>query len=412
MNDFRSILGISMLIGLCVLFSENRSAIRWRIVAGALGLQLFLALLLLKLPGVAEAFLAINTLVEVVEQATRTGAEFVLGFLGSDSTPWQNGSGERDRLYIVAFRVLPQVLVFSAIVAVLWHWRVLRLLVAVFSWALTRTLGIGGAVGTAAASSIFLGMVEMPLLIRAYLAKLRRPELFVVLTLGMATVAGAIMVLYATVLKDIVPGVLGHILAASILNVIGVLLLCELLIPGGEDITNADDAELLQYSGTMDAITRGTSDGLAMAANIGAMLIVLVSLVALVNIVLGSVFPGVTLESLLGYAFAPIAWLIGIPWSEAMTAGALLGTKLVLNELIAFFQMAGLPANALGERSTLIMTYALCGFANFGSLGIMLGGLNTLAPQRREEILGLSLRALACATGVALLTGSAVALFA
>lgn len=409
MDNFRAVIGIVVLLALWFVLSENRSAIRWRVVGAALALQAGLALLFLRVPGVADAFLALNTVVAVMEEATRTGAEFVLGFLASDTAPWQSSQGQGQSLYILAFRVLPQVLVFSALVAVLWHWRVLQLLVRGFAWALTRTLGIGGAVGTAAASSIFLGMIEMPLLIRAYLSRLRRAELFTVMSLGMATVAGAIMVLYATVLGPQVPGVLGHILAASMLNVVGTLLLAELLIPGTADVTTAQDADLLQYNSTMDAITQGTTDGLSMAASIGAMLIVLVSLIALLNILLGKVFPGVTLELLLGYAFAPVTWLIGIPWSEASAAGSLLGTKLVLNELIAFFQLAALPEGTMGERSTLIMTYALCGFANFGSLGIMLGGLNTLVPERRQEILELSLKSLGNATGVALLTGGLIA---
>lgn len=409
MDNFRAVVGIVVLLAVWIALSENRSAIRWRVVGAALALQAGLALLFLKVPGVADAFLALNTVVQIMEQATRTGAEFVLGFLAGDTTPWQDSAGQSQSLYILAFRVLPQVLVFSALVAVLWHWRVLQLLVRGFAWALTRTLGIGGAVGTAAASSIFLGMIEMPLLIRAYLSRLRRAELFTVMSLGMATVAGAIMVLYATVLGPQVPGVLGHILAASILNVVGTLLLAELLVPGDANVTTAEDADLLQYSSTMDAITQGTTDGLSMAASIGAMLIVLVSLIALLNILLGKIFPGVTLELLLGYAFAPASWLIGIPWSEASAAGSLLGTKLVLNELIAFFQLAALPEGTLSARSTLIMTYALCGFANFGSLGIMLGGLNTLVPERRQEILELSLKSVGNATGVALLTGALIA---
>ena len=409
MDNFRAVVGIVVLLAVWIALSENRSAIRWRVVGAALALQAGLALLFLRVPGVADAFLALNTVVQIMEQATRTGAEFVLGFLAGDTTPWQDSAGQSQSLYILAFRVLPQVLVFSALVAVLWHWRVLQLLVRGFAWALTRTLGIGGAVGTAAASSIFLGMIEMPLLIRAYLSRLRRAELFTVMSLGMATVAGAIMVLYATVLGPQVPGVLGHILAASILNVVGTLLLAELLVPGDANVTTAEDADLLQYSSTMDAITQGTTDGLSMAASIGAMLIVLVSLIALLNILLGKIFPGVTLELLLGYAFAPASWLIGIPWSEASAAGSLLGTKLVLNELIAFFQLAALPEGTLSARSTLIMTYALCGFANFGSLGIMLGGLNTLVPERRQEILELSLKSVGNATGVALLTGALIA---
>ena len=268
-------------------------------------------------------------------------------------------------------------------------------------------------VGTAAAASALLGMVESPIVIRAYLKQLSRSELFTVMTCGMATVAGTIMVLYANVLREAIPGALGHILAASVLNVVGAVVLSRIFIPGDKHTSTdlADDS--LRYAGNMDAITRGTADGLQLAVNVGAMLIVLVSLVALVNQGLGliSVFDApLTLERIMGWAFAPIAWLIGVPWIDAQAAGALLGSKLMLNELVAYLQLAALDEAELGSGSRLIMMYALCGFANFGSLGILLAGLTTLVPERRKEILDMGPKALISGTIVNLNTGAVVAL--
>jgi CNT family concentrative nucleoside transporter len=279
--------------------------------------------------------------------------------------------------------------------------------------ALRRTLGIGGAVGTAAGASIFLGMVETPLVVRAYLARMSRSELFTVMTCGMSTVAGSIMVLYAGVLGPIVDGALGHILVASTLNVVGAVVVSRIMVPEQGAGLTADAGELLGYSSNMDAIAQGTADGLRLAANVGAMLIVLVSLVALVNYVISAVeFAGapLTLERMLGWAFAPVAWLIGVPWSDAQTVGALLGTKLILNELVAYLEFAALGPDAVSPHSRLVTTYALCSFANFGSLGIMLGGLATLIPERRHEFLALGPKTLVSGTIVTSTTAALVGL--
>ena len=265
---------------------------------------------------------------------------------------------------------------------------------------------------TAGAASLFLSMVEAPLVIRAYLAGLSRSELFSVMTCGMGTVAGTVMVLYAGVLQGVIEGALGHILVASVINVIGAILISRVMIPPAAE--QAEEAKVsLAYAGTMDAITRGTADGLRLAVNVGAMLIVLVSLVALVNQGLAVIEvggAGLTLERILGWAFAPVAWLLGVSWSEAHTAGSLLGVKLVLNELVAYLQLAALDADALSAHSRMVLTYALCGFTNLGSLGILLGGLSTLAPERREDILSLGSKSLISGTLVSCLTGAMIGL--
>ena len=406
----QAIFGIAVLLGVAWLLSEARSRVNWRMVVVGLSMQALLALLLLKAPAVSELLLGVNALVRAVEQATQAGSGFLFGYLAGGEAPFQVDA--QGALYLLAFRVLPQILVFSVLVAVLWHWRILPWIIRAFGALLRRSLGVGGPVGTAGAASLFLSMVEAPLVIRAYLAGLSRSELFSVMTCGMGTVAGTVMVLYAGVLQDVIEGALGHILVASVINVIGAILISRMMIPpAAEEVRGAEVS--LAYTGTMDAITRGTADGLRLAVNVGAMLIVLISLVALVNYGLSAIEvggAGLTLERILGWAFAPVAWLLGVSWSEAQTAGGLLGAKLVLNELVAYLQLAALDADALTAHSRLVLTYALCGFTNFGSLGILLGGLSTLAPERREDMLNLGSKSLISGTLVSCLTGAVVGL--
>jgi CNT family concentrative nucleoside transporter len=407
----QAVLGIAVLIGFAWLLSERRREVQWRTVGVGLAIQVGLALLLLRIPVVSQTLLQLNQVVYAIERATVTGASFIFGYLSGGPPPFEVTAD--GALYLFAFRVLPQILVFSVLVALLWYWRVLPLVVRVFGVLLRRALGLGGAVGTAAAASVFLGMVETPLVVRAYLASLSRSELFTLMTCGMSTVAGSIMVLYASVLGPVVPGALGHILIASIINVIGAVFVSRIMIPAGDVVVPDTPPDGLHYASNMDAITRGTTDGLRLAVNVGAMVLVLVSLVALVNQMLSGVMvldAPLTLERIMGWVFSPVAWLIGIPWSEAQAAGALLGTKLILNELVAYLQLAALPEAALSDTSELVMTYALCGFANFGSLGIMLGGLSTLVPERRDELLQVAPKTLVSGTIVTCITGAVVAL--
>ena len=407
----QAILGIAFLMAAAWAASEARSDVRWRPVLVGLALQFGLALVLLRIPAVGQGLLVLNGVIYAVEAATAAGAGFVFGFLGGGEPPFE--ITDPSAMYIFAFRVLPQIMVFSVLVAILWYWRVLPAIVRGFGAVLRRLMDVGGAVGTAGASSVFLGMVETPLVIRGYLQNLTRSELFTVMTCGMSTVAGSIMVLYASMLTDVVPGALGHILIASVINVVGAVYVSRMMIPPTEETDTAQVADELAYGSLMDAITRGTADGLRLAANVAAMVIVLVSLVALVNYVLSGIVVAeapLTLERMMGWLFAPVAWLIGIPWQEATVAGSLLGTKLILNELLAYIQLGGLADGALSADSELVMTYALCGFANFGSLGILLGGLNTLVPERRSEVLAIAPRSLVSGTIVTCNTGAVVAL--
>ncbi|MCP5179558.1 MAG: nucleoside:proton symporter [Pseudomonadales bacterium] len=407
----QALLGLVVFLGVAWLFSRDRAATPWRTVATGLAMQLVFAYLLFHVRVVAEALLALNAVVTGVETATRAGTAFVFGYLGGGNSPFP--IADDNALYLFAFRVLPQIIVFSVLVALLWYWRILPTLVRLFGRVLTRTLGVGGAVGTAGAASVFLGMVEMPLVVRAYLQRMSRSELFALMTCGMSTVAGSIMVLYAALLRDTVDGALGHIISASVLNVIGAIVVARLLFPPGEEAPTGEVPDGLRYRGHMDAITRGAFDGLQLAVNVGAMVLVLVSLVALINHIVGNieVFGApLSLERLTGPLFAPVAWLTGIPWQEADAAGTLLASKLILNEVVAYLQMAALPAGTLSPASQMTMTYALCGFTNFGSLGILIGGLTTLAPERRDEILRIAPMTLLSGTLTASITGAVVTL--
>lgn len=407
----QSIVGLVALLAIAALFSENRRRISLRFVGTALALSFGLALILLKLPPVQQGLLALNAVVEALQAATREGTAFVFGYLGGASAPF--GIDDPGATTILAFQVLPLILVISALSALFWYWRLLPFIVSGFSRLLERTLGIGGAVGLGAAANVFMGMIEAPLLIRPYLGALTRSELFAVLTTGLATVSGTVLVIYAVMLEGVIDGAIGHILTASILNVPAALLMARMMIPD-QHATPADHAERPRYRSSMDAIARGAEDGLKLYLNIIALLIVVISLVKLANILLGS-FAEVagaplSFERLAGWGFAPLVWCAGVPWSEAIAAGSLMGQKTILNEFIAYLALASTPEAALGDHGRIVMVYALCGFANFGSVGIMIAGVSTMVPERREEVVTLSLKALISGTLATLFTGGVVGL--
>ncbi len=402
MQALQSALGGLVLLGLAWAMSENRRAVSWRAVWPSLALTVVLAALMLKVPGLKLAFAATASAVDALAAATRAGTSFVFGYLGGGPLPFASTvpGGE----FILAFQALPIVLVLSALTTLLFHWRILPPIVRGFAVVLERTLGVGGAVGLSTAANIFLGMVEAPLFIRPYLGRLSRGELFVVMTGGMAGIAGTVFVVYATLLRNVIPDVAGHLLVASILGAPAAILISHLMVPDPAEART--QAELSDpgpvASGAMDAIVKGTAVGLELLLNIVAMLIVLVALVHLANAML-AVLPDIagapiTLQRLLGLVMAPVCWLMGIPWAEARTAGALMGIKTILNEFVAYVQLAQQPAEALSPRSRLIMLYALCGFANFGSLGIMIGGLATIAPERRDDVISLGLKSIVSGT--------------
>jgi len=391
-------------------YSENRRQFPTKIVGFALLLQSGLAILLLHVEVFRSFFSYLNKIVNALEESTMAGAAFAFGYLGGGPAPFE--ITHPDSLYILAFRGLMLLLIISALSSLLFYWKILPLVVRAFSAVLEKALKIGGAEGLAVSSNIFLGMVESPLLIRPYLVAMTRSELFTVMTCGMATIAGTMMVLYASILGDILPGALGHILTASIINAPAAVAISKIIIPETEPLTAGKMSDPDPASNFMDAISKGTMRGIGLLLNITAMLIVLVALVKLANITLG-VFPDIlggplTLERILGVLMAPLVWLMGIPASEAMAAGDLMGTKVVLNELIAYLKMSQLPAGTLSDRSLTIMAYGMCGFANLGSLGIMIGGMGTMVEERRPEIVSLGVKSLAAGILATCLTGTIV----
>ncbi len=405
----QAILGYLVLLAFAWACSEDRQAIRWRTVGAGIALQLALALLLIAFTPAQRAVLLLNGAAEALQTATDAGTAFLFGYLGGGPLPFpelQPGSS-----VILAFKILPLVLIISALSAVLFHWGVLQRLVALFAAALRRAMGLDGPVALAAAVHIFVGMIEAPLLIRPYLAQMGRGELFAVMSCGMAGVAGTVMVIYATVLGPVIPGALGVILTASVISTPAALAISALMLPFGAGSGAAAALAPPGHdvpSGTLDAIVRGTADGVGPLVGITTTLLVAVALVSLMNQVLGLAPGGWTLQSLFALPFRPVMWLIGIPWHEAPAASLLMGTKTVLNEFVAYLGLAALPPDTLAPRSRLILTYAMCGFANFGSLGILVGGLGALIPGRRAEVAALGLRSVLSGT-LATLTSGALA---
>ncbi len=410
---FQGVLGLCVFVALAWALSEDRRGVRFRVVLAGVGVQLCVAAILLFIPLFQKFFLVLNRFVLALQDATQAGTSFVFGYLGGGTPPFLLKDPGAN--FILAFQALPLVLVIGALSALLFHWRVLPLLVRGFSYLLRKTLGIGGALGLGASTTIFLGMVEAPLVIKPYLKDMTRSELFALMTVGMACIAGTVMVLYATILHGVVPDPLGHILTASFIHVAAAITIAQVMVPETGPATAGGLAPIETASGSMDAVVKGTMDGLHLLLNIIALLVVMVALVHLADAVMG-LLPAVagkplTLERLLGWIMAPVVWLFGIPWSQAPVAGALMGTKTILNELLAFLDLTKLPAAALDARSRLIMTYALSSFANFGSLGILIGGLGSLAPSRRSEIVGLGMKALVAGTLATCMTGAVIGIF-
>jgi len=410
---FQALLGLIVFTGIAWLMSENRRGVRYAIVLTGITVQLCIAGILLFIPFFKKFFLLLNNVVLALESATRAGTSFVFGYVGGGAPPFllqDPGSN-----FILAFQALPLVLVIGALSALLFYWKVLPYIVKGFSFVLQKTMNIGGALGLGASTTIFLGMVEAPLVIKPYLKNMTRSELFSLMTVGMACIAGTVMVLYATILKGVIPDPLGHILVASFIHVAAAITIARIMVPESGEETSGEFIPPRTASSSMDAVVKGTMDGLQLLLNIIAMLVVMVALVHLANLLIGLLPDAggkpLTLQRILGFVMAPIVWLFGIPWPQAQSAGYLMGTKTILNELLAFLELAKLPAEALDPRSRLIMAYALASFANFGSLGILIGGLGSLAPERRDEVVGLGMKALVAGTLATCMTGAVIGIF-
>jgi CNT family concentrative nucleoside transporter len=406
----QAVLGIFVLIAFAWVISENRRKVRVGEILLGLFVTFLMAVLMLKVPYLRQVFDVLNRAVSVIEESTRAGTSFVFGYVGGGPLPFdENRPGSS---FILALQALPIVLVVSALSSLLFYWRILPVVVKAFAWVFQKSMRVGGAVGLSASANVFLGMVESPLFVRPYLPEMTRTELFITMSCGMAGIAGTVMVLYASILRSVIPDAMGHILIVSIISIPAAIMFSKVMVPGTGPATAARLSAPRPATSTIDAITQGTIEGINLLINIVSMLVVLVALIYLANRFLG-LLPafggqGVTLQRLLGYIMAPVVWLIGIPWSEAPAAGGLMGTKTILNEMIAYLDMSKLPPGALSAKSRVIMIYALCGFANPGSLGIMIGGMGSMVPERRGEIIGLGIKSIIAGTLATLLTGAIV----
>lgn len=412
----QSFLGFIVFAVFAWLISEKRTAVNWRTVLGAFALQVVLFLLLFKFPWFKEMSMLLNDALNGVAAATREGTKFVFGYLGATGNPADAPYVVKDgsSTFVLITMALPLIIVVSALSSLLFYWRILPMIVNAFSWVLKKTVGVGGAVGVSTAANIFLGTVEAPMFIKPYLAKLSRGELFITMAGGMAGIAGTVMVVYGFILKSVVPDAIGHVLIVSFISAPAAVAFAALMVPHEGPVTDGNISSENPASSVMDAVTQGTVEGVSSFINVAAMLIVLTALIALTNMILGIPFAkesAPTLQGILGWLMKPVVWLIGIPWNEAQTAGSLMGTKTVLNEFIAFLDLAKVTPEMLSTRSRVIMIYALCGFANFASIGIIIGGLGTICPERRADIIDLGYKSLVAGTLATLSCGALVGIF-
>ena len=412
--QMQSLSGFVVFLALAWLLSERKRSFSFVFAGLAIVSQFVLAAALLYAPPARAALAGLQVVTTALQDAAIEGSTFVFGYIGGGPTPFDVAEGSEPLLFIFAFQALPLLILMSGLSAVLWHWGVLKLVVRGMAALITRIFGVGGAVSLAAAANTFFGQTEAPLLIRPFMSKMTRGELFIVMTTGLATVAGTVIVIYANLLRPVAPSVLGHVIVASLISVPAAILMARIIVPGekGEAPTEPNAADDFVYEGSMDAFMTGVTDGMKLFLNIIASLIAFVAAVALVNIIIAGVAPEiggeeVTLQRIAGLFFAPLLWLAGVPAGEMLAAGELMGVKTMLNEIVAYVQLAE-EQDALSDRTRLILIYALCGFANLSSLGIQIGAFSVLAPDRRSEIISLAPKALVAGTLATLMTGSVI----
>lgn len=416
LTQFQGLIGVALILLLCWAISENRGERPgWRWIAVALSAQLLLALLIVRVPVIWDAVTLANHAVSAIERATLVGSSYMFGYLGGAPLPFALPEGTQPPL-VIAFQILPLIIVFSAISALLWHWGVLRRAIAGIDWALRRALGVSGEVGLAGGATMFLGVVETPLVLRGALSRMSRADLFAAMSLIMATISGALLILYATTLGKVLPDAIGHMIAASLISLPAAILVARLMVPGESSppASNASDEGELRYESSIDAIVRGTADGMQLFLAVIGVIIVVFALVNLVDQLL-AVLPlvegqPVTLRRAFGWLLAPLMWTLGVPWDQAPAAGALMGTKAILNEYVAYLDLSNVPAEALNGRGLLITTYALCGVANLASVGLLVSTIATLAPQRRAEVAALGIKSWIAGNAASALTGVMVGL--
>ncbi|MEH6715592.1 NupC/NupG family nucleoside CNT transporter [Parasphingorhabdus flavimaris] len=410
----QGLIGLALILLFVWAISENRQdRPSWKWIGGALLLQLTIALVIVRVPFVWEIIGLANQGVMAIEKATLVGSSYMFGYAGGAELPFVLKEGAQPPL-IIAFQILPLVIVFSALSALLWHWGVLAWIVRGLSWALRKTMGVSGVVGLGGGANIFLGVVESPLVLRAYFEKMSRGELFMVMVLPMATISGAILILYASTLSQAVPNAVGHMISASLISLPAAILVARLMVPGNGETEASEEQPGLKYDGSIDALVRGTMEGVQVFLAVIGIILVVFALVALADQIL-TILPyvdgqAVTIKRAFGWLFAPLMWTLGVPWDQAPAAGALMGTKTILNEYVAYLDLAAIPEGTFDPRSQLIVVYALCGFANLASVGLLVSTIGTLAPSRRAEVAGLGVKSWIAGNCATAMTGAVIGL--
>ena len=408
----RGLLGIAVLVALAWLLSENRRRVEWKVVGWGIALQFLIALLMVKVPVFQDALGQLNRVVRAVERASHEGGAFVFGYLTGGPAPFQAVDGSAAAPALFFFGPLMMLIVVGALSAVLFHFGILQKIVGAFAHLLRRTMGLGGAEGVVVAANVFMGQSDAPLLIKPYVGQLGRAGLMCVMTAGMTTISGSLMIVYASILEPVLPGVvMGHLVVASIISAPAAVMVARLMVPAEPGEVDHETPQLkAETHGVVDALLVGANDGAKVLVNVAVMLVAIIAVVSLVNQALGLIPLGtpLSLERMLGWIMAPAMWLVGVPWSEAQPAGELMAQKTVFNEFVAYLAMAKLPATAMSEHSRLITIYSLCGFANFSSIGILTGTLTALCPEHKKMVAGLGLKAMVAGTIGTLLTGAVI----
>jgi concentrative nucleoside transporter, CNT family len=413
LDALRGLIGILAFLGLAWLLSEQRRSFPVRTLLWGLAGQVMTALILTRIPAVAAFFAGIARAVDGVQSASLAGASFVFGYLGGGALPFAPAAGGAGSSYIFAFQALPALLLVGALAALFWHWGVLIAIVRGAAWLFGHVFHVSGPVGVSTSACVFLGMVEAPLLVRPLLPRLSRGELFVIMVDGLSVIAGSMMIVLGTMLSTKLPQAFGHLLTASLISTPMAICMAKAIVPGAQRDKAARIELKSPYRGSLEALTQGTLDALKMALNIVALLLVFISIIALVNKGLALLPSGeipLTLSFVMGKLLAPIAWLMGVAPGDLEQVGALLGTKLVANEVVAYGDLIALPDGALQPISVLIVTYALCSFGNIGSIAILIGSLSAVAPEKTSDVVQMGFKALAASFLTTCLTGTIIGL--
>lgn len=415
-DNGRAILGLFVITGIAWLLSENKRKFPWKITLGAVVMMYLVTLLLFGVPLVRSGLDSINSGINVLIAATREGTAFVFGPVIGDQAKWEQLVGSPGPIFI--FQLLPLIIVIGSLSAILWHWGVLKVITNGFAFVFQRTMGMGGPTSLSVAANIFMGQTEAPLLIKPYLKVMTRSELLIVMTTGFATIAGSVLVVYVTLMRDVLPSVAAHLITVSFIASPAAVALAMIMIPETQETSKSSGETDFKYHSTMDAFSSGATDGIAIIWNIATMLIAALALVYITNALLGAipitvpvdgVQKPISLDILLGWLFAPLMYMAGVPWNEAVKAGSFIGQKTVFTEFVAFINLGNMPAGEMTERTRTIVTYAICGFANFGSMGILIGGLSIMAPERRPDFLSLAWKTLYAGTLATIMAAAVVA---